>query len=78
MTERYYNKDCIDAKLDSLHESMKSLGEKIDAVDNKVSFTNGKVRRHEKILLIVGTALFVLLLVNGSEFASFIKALLLL
>jgi hypothetical protein len=85
----YYNKDTVDAKLnvinakldgqdlqrDSMHETIILIDKKIDGVIAQVKFTNGKVKLHEKILLVVGAIVFTLLIVNGSPFVAFLNQL---
>lgn len=87
--EKYYNSDTIDAKLavisaqlgnqdiqrEQMHETLKSIDIKMDDLNAKVAYTNGKVRKQEKILLVVGAVVGTLLIVNGSSFVQFIMTL---
>lgn len=78
--EKYYSADTVDAKLitistkldnqdfqrDAMHEIMKDVDKKIDGVIARQDYTNGKVRLHEKLFLIVGTAIIVLIASSGT------------
>ena len=75
MSTDYYNRETLDAKMELIHEAVKGVDSKVIELNKKVSYTNGRVRRHEKILLVVGTAVAVLLIVSGSKFVDFAKAL---
>jgi hypothetical protein len=75
MEKDFYSKETIDSKLDLIHELVKSVDVKVDKIDLKQTYTNGKVRRHEKILLVVGTAIIVLLIVSGSKFTDLVTAI---
>jgi len=75
MKDVYYSKETMDAKMDIMHELIKSVDSKVDIVTDKVSFTNGKVRAHEKILLVFGAVVGTLLIVNASPFVTFLDTI---
>lgn len=75
MDEKFYNKDTIDAKLEQIHDSIKSVGGKVDIMDAKVTYTNGKVKSLTKILLIVASVTGTLLVSSGSELVKFIMSI---
>jgi len=64
-----YSKRELDHYFSDLKQDMLDIKE-------QTIFTNGKVRLHSKILLVVGTAILMLLATSGSEFIQFIKLIL--
>ncbi len=82
----YYNKDTIDAKLSEtnqriaethelLVEFKRQYTEDTKEVKRQLIYTNGKVRKHQQILLVVGTATFVIMVMGGSKFIDLAKTL---
>lgn len=63
-----YTKRELDIKLDYIVE-------KLDKIETQTTKHNGRLSRQERILLIVGTAVSVLMVVNGSETLTFLTAL---
>jgi hypothetical protein len=57
----------------NLELRMTSIHDKLDSIIETVKKTNGTVKLHTKVLLVVGTAIGVLLLTNGSELVSFLS-----
>lgn len=64
--------DYSNRELDHMFNDITQILTRIEAQTIK---TNGRVTRLEKLALIVGTAIAVLLVVNGSELVSLIKVL---
>lgn len=75
MKQDYYNKDTVDARLDSIHDTLKNVEGKVDVLNKKVEYTNGKVKKHQQLLLVAGTAILVILFMSGSKFFDLIKSL---
>lgn len=57
----------IQKELSTNTEATKNIQKDIASLNTKVAFTNGKVRLHTKILLIVGAVVATLLITNGNE-----------
>lgn len=74
-----YSKRELDHYFDEMHEQIKEFRNENKTDNNmlarKLDYTNGTVKFHTKVLLVVGTALFVLLATNGSELIGFLKIL---
>lgn len=74
-----YSKRELDHYFGEVHEKMTEFRTEnktgMDMLDRKITYTNGTVRIHTKVLLVVGTAIVVLLATNGSELISFLKIL---
>lgn len=58
--------------LDSIR--FKELHDKLDLILSQTTQHNGRMTKVERILLIVGTVVLVLLIVNGSKFTEFISS----
>ena len=57
----------IQNELSTNTSETKELKSKVESLDAKVSYTNGKVRLHTKILLVVGAVLATLLLTSDNK-----------
>jgi hypothetical protein len=66
-----YDRDLIDAKFLAVHERFSMQDKALGQILGQVTYTNGKVRKMQQILLIVGTTVGVLLVTNGSELIQF-------
>jgi hypothetical protein len=86
MDEKFYSKETMDAKLSLTNDKISAVHNLIvefknqytkdtAMVKNKLDYTNGKVRKHQQILLVVGTATLVILVMGGSRFVELLKAL---
>lgn len=67
MDERYSNRE-IDLKMENIHE-------KLDLILAQTTKHNGRLTKIEKVMWVVGTAVTILLIVNGSKFVEFASAL---
>lgn len=83
MNENYTNRE-LDSKFEQVklmmeakHEENKvssfELHKKVDEVLVQTKITNGRVNFHDKVLLVVATALLVLLVTNGSKIIEVFK-----
>lgn len=76
MSHDAYNKDTIDVKFNAVHERFSSQDKILEQILGQATKTNGRVSRLESVLKIVGTAVGVLLITNGSELVKFILSIL--
>lgn len=81
--EAPYSRELSDIKFQGIHtrldtqdkrteEQFVVIKEALDTVLKEQKKTNGNIKRHDKIFLVVGTAVGVLLLTNGSELIGFL------
>jgi hypothetical protein len=77
MTEPDYTKREIDhiimGILESLNRIEKDHGDKLDTLNDKADYTNGKVKRLYLIMSCIGSVVATLLITNGSELVNIIK-----
>ena len=57
-------------------QATKGIESHLDRLNSKVAKHSDRLNNHTKILLIVGTALGVVLILNGSELVGFIASIL--
>lgn len=74
-----YSKRELDAYFTHINEKIDEFRNEnntgMDLLAEKVTYTNGKVKLHTKILLIVGCVVGTMLVMSGSELVNFIKIL---
>lgn len=70
-----YSKEVIDLKIEALNTRFSSQDIVLSRIEGNTKKTNGRVTRMEKLMLVVGTAVIVLLAVNGSPFVVFLADL---
>lgn len=58
-----------------LDEKFKDFKEQLDRIETQTTKHNGRMQKVERVLLIVGTAVAVLLITNGSQFIVFLKGI---
>lgn len=73
--EPYYTKEVIDLKVEAIHARLSGQDRMLEKILAQTTKTNGRMTRMEKIMLVVGTAIAVLLVVNGSSLVTFGEAL---
>ena len=56
-------------------EFKKQYTEDTKEVKAQLAYTNGKVKKQHQIMLVVGTATFVILVMSGSKFIDLVKTL---
>lgn len=65
----------IDIKFSAVHERFSSQDKILEKILTQATKTNGRVSKLETISLIVGTAVGVLLITNGSQLVQFIMSI---
>ncbi len=73
--ESSYSRDTLDEKFKGVDRQFEGQNRTLTAILEQTKKTNGRVTRMEKIMLVVGTALIILLIVSGSSFINFAKTL---
>lgn len=68
MSDKNYSNREIDSKMDSLHE-------KLDLILSQTTRHNGRLTRLERVMIVMGSVVTTLLIVNGSSFVTFVTAL---
>lgn len=68
--EEPYSKRELDEHFKNMNDRFDRQDKALEKIDMQVAYTNGQVRFHTKVLLVVGTAIAVLLITNGSELAK--------
>ncbi len=67
-----YSREMIDEKFKAVHIRFSGQDEVLAKILNQTTKTNGRMTRVEKISLVFGTVLVVLLIVSGSRFVDFV------
>lgn len=75
MNSNTYTDRELETKFDDVHEKLDRILEQTTKTNGRVSSLETKVLKQDKIFLVVGTAILVLLIVNGSKFVDFAKTL---
>lgn len=80
LSDNYSNRE-IDLKFSAVHTRFDAQDARLGSQDvmlqkilTQATKTNGRVTKMEKIILVVGTVVVVLLVVNGSRFVDFLSA----
>lgn len=75
MEKDFYNRELIDAKIESIHSRFSAQDHALDKILIQTTAHNGRMRKIEKTLLIVGCVTGTLLIVNGSELIKFLMSI---
>lgn len=73
MSKEVYSKNEIDMKFKNRDLMFEHVDEKLERILVQTTMHNGRLKKIEKCLIIVGTAVAVLLITNGSEFIGFVS-----
>ena len=72
MEKEFYNREIMDEKLEAIHQRFNQQDFTLDKILQQTTAHNGRMKKIEKTLLIVGCVTGTLLLVNGSELIGFL------
>jgi hypothetical protein len=75
MSEANYNKDTIDEMFRGVHTRFDGQDKNLELILKQTTDHNHRMSKIEKVLLVVGTAVLVLLITNGSKFVGFVSAI---
>lgn len=73
--EHSYSKEVIDLKFDSIHVRFSEQDKVLSKILDQTTRHNGRMRKIEKVLLVVGCITGTLLITNGSELVNFVLKL---
>lgn len=74
-TEKPYTRLEIDLKFDAVHKRFDDQDVTLKQILVQSKMHNGRLNKLERVLLVVGTAVLVLLITNGSSLVEFAQAL---
>jgi uncharacterized tellurite resistance protein B-like protein len=72
MEDHFYNKETMNAMMETIHNKFTVIDGKLDAVIAQTTRTNGRVNKLEKYMMVVSTVTATLLFTSGSELIGFI------